>query len=129
MEIKRICVLGAGLMGSGIAQVAAEAGYEVTMRDIEDRFVQNGLNIIRKNYERAMSKGKMTKEQADGILSKVKGVVDLAAAVKGADIIVEAVIENMDLKKQVYKELEQLSAKETIFASNTSAFQSPRSPR
>jgi 3-hydroxybutyryl-CoA dehydrogenase len=120
MEIKRICVLGAGLMGSGIAQVAAEAGYEVTMRDIEDRFVQNGLNIIRKNYERAMSKGKMTKEQADGILSKVKGVMDLAAAVKGADIIVEAVIENMDLKKQVYKELEQLSAKETIFASNTS---------
>ena len=120
MEIKRICVLGAGLMGSGIAQVAAEAGYEVTMRDIEDRFVQNGLNIIRKNYERAMSKGKMTKEQADGTLSKVKGVVDLAAAVKGSDIIVEAVIENMDLKKQVYKELEQLSAKETIFASNTS---------
>ena len=120
MEIKRICVLGAGLMGSGIAQVAAEAGYEVTMRDIEDRFVQNGLNIIRKNYERAMSKGKMTKEQADGTLSKIKGVVDLAAAVKGSDIIVEAVIENMDLKKQVYKELEQLSAKETIFASNTS---------
>jgi 3-hydroxybutyryl-CoA dehydrogenase len=120
MEIKRICVLGAGLMGSGIAQVAAEAGYEVTMRDIEDRFVQNGLNIIKKNYERAMSKGKMTKEQADSTLSKVKGVVDLAAAVKGADIIVEAVIENMDLKKQVYKELEQLSAKETIFASNTS---------
>jgi 3-hydroxybutyryl-CoA dehydrogenase len=120
MEIKRICVLGAGLMGSGIAQVAAEAGYEVTMRDIEDRFVQNGLNIIKKNYERAMSKGKMTKEQADGTLSKVKGVVDLAAAVKGVDVIVEAVIENVELKKQVYKELEQLSAKETIFASNTS---------
>ena len=120
MEIKRICVLGAGLMGSGIAQVAAEAGYEVTMRDIEDRFVQNGLNIIKKNYERAMSKGKMTKEQADRTLSKVKGVVDLAAAVKGVDVIVEAVIENMDLKKQVYKELEQLSAKATIFASNTS---------
>ena len=120
MEIKRICVLGAGLMGSGIAQVAAEAGYEVTMRDIEDRFVQNGLNIIKKNYERAMSKGKMTKEQADRTLSKVKGVVDLAVAVKGVDVIVEAVIENMDLKKQVYKELEQLSAKETIFASNTS---------
>ena len=120
MEIKRICVLGAGLMGSGIAQVAAEAGYEVTMRDIEDRFVQNGLNIIKKNYERAMSKGKMTKEQADRTLSKVKGVVDLAVAVKGVDVIVEAVIENMELKKQVYKELEQLSAKETIFASNTS---------
>ncbi len=120
MEVKKICVLGAGLMGSGIAQVAAEAGYEVSMRDIEDRFVQGGLNIIKKNYERAISKGKMTKEQAEGNLSKIKGLVDLAAAVKGADVIIEAVIENMDLKKQVYKDLEQLSGKETIFASNTS---------
>jgi 3-hydroxybutyryl-CoA dehydrogenase len=107
-------------MGSGIAQVAAEAGYEVSLRDIEDRFVQSGLNIIKKNYERAISKGKMTKAQAEGNLSKIKGLVDLAAAVKGADVIIEAVIENMDLKKQVYKELEQLSGKETIFASNTS---------
>jgi 3-hydroxybutyryl-CoA dehydrogenase len=120
MEVKKICVLGAGLMGSGIAQVAAEAGYEVSLRDIEDRFVQSGLNIIKKNYERAISKGKMTKAQAEGNLSKIKGLVDLAAAVKGADVIIEAVIENMDLKKQVYKELEQLSGKETIFASNTS---------
>ena len=120
MEVKKICVLGAGLMGSGIAQVAAEAGYEVTLRDIEDRFIQGGLNIIKKNYERAISKGKMTKEQAEGNLSKIKALVDLAAAVKGADVIIEAVIENMDLKKQVYKELEQLCGKETIFASNTS---------
>jgi len=120
MEVKKVCVLGAGLMGSGIAQVFAEAGYEVSMRDIEDRFVQGGLNIIKKNYERAIGKGKMTKEQADGFLSKVKGIVDLAPAVRGADIVVEAVIENMDLKKQVYKELEQLCGKETIFASNTS---------
>jgi 3-hydroxybutyryl-CoA dehydrogenase len=120
MEVKKICVLGAGLMGSGIAQVFAEAGYEVSMRDIEDRFVQGGLNIIKKNYERAISKGKMTKEQADGFLSKVKGVVELASAVRGADVIVEAVVENMDLKKQVYKELEQLCGKETVFASNTS---------
>ena len=120
MEVKKICVLGAGLMGSGIAQVFAEAGYEVSMRDIEDRFVQSGLSMIKKNYERAISKGKMTKEQADGFLSKIKGVVELASAVQGADVIVEAVIENMDLKKQVYKELEQLCGKETIFASNTS---------
>jgi len=120
MEVKKICVLGAGLMGSGIAQVFAEAGYEVSMRDIEDRFVQGGLNIIKKNYERATSKGKMTKEQADGFLSKIKGLVDLAPAVRGADVVVEAVVENMDLKKQVYKELEQLCGKETIFASNTS---------
>ena len=120
MEIKKICVLGAGLMGSGIAQVSAEAGYEVFMRDIEDRFVQGGLNIIKKNYERAISKGKMTKEQADAFLSKVKGTLDLAEGVKGAQVVIEAVIENMDLKKQVYKELDQLCAKDTILATNTS---------
>jgi len=120
MEIKKICVLGAGLMGSGIAQVSAEAGYEVSMRDIEDRFVQGGLNIIKKNYDRAISKGKMTKEQADALLSKVKGTVDMAEAVKGAQVVIEAVIENMDLKKQVYKELDQLCAKDTILATNTS---------
>lgn len=120
MEIKRICVLGAGLMGSGIAQVSAEAGYDVSMRDIEDRFVQGGFNIIRKNYERAIGKGKMTQGQADAVLSRVKGTVDLKDAVEGADLVIEAVIENMDLKKQVYKELDQLCAKETILASNTS---------
>ena len=75
MEIKKICVLGAGLMGSGIAQVSAEAGFDVSMRDIEDRFVQGGLNIIKKNYERAIGKGKMKKEDADRFLSKVKGTV------------------------------------------------------
>jgi 3-hydroxybutyryl-CoA dehydrogenase len=120
MEIRKICVLGAGLMGSGIAQVSAEAGYEVSMRDIEDRFVQSGLNIIKKNYERAISKGKMTKEQGDALLSKVKGTLDLAEAVKGAQVVIEAVIENIDLKKQVYKELDQLCAKDTILATNTS---------
>jgi 3-hydroxybutyryl-CoA dehydrogenase len=120
MEIKKICVLGAGLMGSGIAQVSVEAGYEVSMRDIEDRFVQGGLNIIKKNYERAISKGKMTKEQADALLSKVKGTVNMVEAVKDAEVVIEAVIENMDLKKQVYKELDQLCAKETILATNTS---------
>jgi 3-hydroxybutyryl-CoA dehydrogenase len=120
MEIKKICVLGAGLMGSGIAQISAEAGYEVSMRDIEDRFVQGGLNIIKKNYERTISKGKMTKEQADALLSKVKGTLDIGEAVKGAQVVIEAVIENMDLKKQVYKELDQLCAKDTVLATNTS---------
>ncbi len=120
MEIKKICVLGAGLMGSGIAQVSAEAGFDVSMRDIEDRFVQGGLNMIKKNYERAVGKGKMTKEQADALLSKIKGTLNMAEAVKGAQVVIEAVIENMDLKKQVYKELDELSAKDTILATNTS---------
>ncbi len=120
MEIKKVCVLGAGLMGAGIAQVSAEAGCEVNMRDIEDRFVQGGLNTIRKNYDRAIGKGKMSQGQADEALRRVKGYVSLAEAVKGADLVIEAIIENMDLKKQVYKELDQLCSKETILASNTS---------
>ncbi|MBP1713540.1 MAG: 3-hydroxybutyryl-CoA dehydrogenase [Deltaproteobacteria bacterium] len=120
MEVKKICVLGAGLMGSGIAQVAAEAGYEVTMRDIEDRFVQNGFTIIRKNYERAISKGKMNKEQSEAILARIKGAVDLAQAVQGADVVIEAVIENMELKRKVYQELDRHCAPQTILASNTS---------
>ena len=120
MEIKKICVLGAGLMGSGISQVAAETGFDVSLRDIEDRFVQSGLNNIRKNYERAISKGKMKKEQTDPILARIQGTVDLAAAVKGAEIVIEAVIENMELKKRVYQELDPLCVPGTILASNTS---------
>jgi 3-hydroxybutyryl-CoA dehydrogenase len=90
------------------------------MRDIEDRFVQNGFTIIRKNYERAISKGKMTKEQSETILTRIKGVVDLAQAVQGADVVIEAVIENMELKRKVYQELDRLCAPQTILASNTS---------
>jgi 3-hydroxybutyryl-CoA dehydrogenase len=120
MEIKKISVLGAGLMGAGIAQVAVEAGFDVTLRDIEERFVQGGLNTIKKNYERAISKGKMSKEQADGFLARVKGVVNVGDAVRGVDLVIEAIIENMDLKKRVYKELDQLCSGETILASNTS---------
>ena len=120
MEIKKICVLGAGVMGSGIAQVSAETGYQVSLRDIEDRFIQGGMNTIRKNLERARSKGRMTEQQADGILSKITGFSDLTAALKDADIVIEAVTENMDLKKQVYREVDLLCAKGTILASNTS---------
>jgi len=120
MEIKKICVLGAGLMGAGIVQVCIEAGFEVSMRDIEDRFVQGGLNIIKKNFEKSVNKGKMTPEQAGALLSRVNGTVDLVAAVKGAQVVIEAVIENMDLKKQIYKELDQLCPGDVLFASNTS---------
>lgn len=120
MGIQRICVLGAGLMGSGIAQVAAEAGYFVNLRDIEDRFVQNGLKAIAKNFERAIQKGKMTAEQSKEILGRIQGTIDLRKAVEDVDIVIEAVVENMELKKQVYQELDRLCPPDTIFASNTS---------
>jgi 3-hydroxybutyryl-CoA dehydrogenase len=120
MEIKKIGVLGAGIMGSGIAQVSAEAGYQVSMRDVEERFVQGGLNTIKKNLERAINKGKMTGEAAEGILSRVKGFMELAPAVQDADIVIEAVTENMGVKKQLYGEMERLCPPKTILASNTS---------
>lgn len=120
MEIKKVCVLGAGIMGAGIAQVVAEAGFDVAVRDIEDRFVQKGLSTIKKNLERAVSKGKLQAAAADAVMGRIHGTVDMKEAVNGANLVIEAVIEVMELKKNVYKELDGLCGSDTILASNTS---------
>ena len=120
MEIKKVCVLGAGLMGSGIAQVCAQAGYEVTMRDIEQRFIDGGMNSIKKNLSRDMEKGKITKEQMESVLGRIKPTLDLKEAATGADIVVEVVIEVMDVKKKVYAELEEIVPQHCLFFTNTS---------
>ena len=120
-DVKKICVMGAGLMGNGIAQVCAQSGFEVAMRDIEDRFVENGLNIIKKNLSRGVSKGKITQEQMNEIVSKIKGTTDLKAAAYNADVVIETIIENRDLKRRVYAELDEICKPECIFASNTSS--------
>jgi 3-hydroxybutyryl-CoA dehydrogenase len=120
MEIQKVCVLGAGIMGSGIAQVLAQAGYQVALRDIEDRFVEKGLSGIKKNLERAVSKGKMDQGEADAVLGRIRGTTDMKEAASDADFVIEAVIENMDIKKQVFKELDGLCKPEAILASNTS---------
>jgi 3-hydroxybutyryl-CoA dehydrogenase len=120
MEIKKVCVLGAGLMGSGIAQVCAQAGYEVTMRDIEQRFIDGGMNTIKKNLNRDAEKGKITKEQMEAILGRIKPTLDLKEAATGADVVVEVVIEVMDVKKKVYAELEEIVPKHCLFFTNTS---------
>ena len=120
MEIKKVCVLGAGLMGSGITQVCAQAGYEVAMRDIEQRFVDGGMNTIKKNLGRDVEKGKMTREQMSAILARIKPTLDLTEAATGADIVVEVVIEMMDIKKKVYAELETIVPKHCLFFTNTS---------
>ena len=119
MEVKTIGVIGAGTMGSGIAQVAAEAGFQVIMRDIEDSFVKRGLGIIEKNLNRAVEKGKKSREDADAILNRVRGT-SLIDDLKDANLIIEAVVENMELKKELYSELERVCPPETVFASNTS---------
>jgi 3-hydroxybutyryl-CoA dehydrogenase len=121
MEVKKVCVLGAGIMGAGIAQVTAMAGFDVVIRDIEDRFVENGLKMIRKNLDYAVSKGKMDSKDADAVFGRVKGTTDLNASASDADLVIEAVIELMSLKKEVYAELDAICGKDTIFASNTSA--------
>jgi len=120
MEIKRICVLGAGLMGNGIAQVCAQAGYIVTLRDIEQKFIDGGMNTIKKNLSRDAEKGKITKDQMDAILGRIKPTLDVKEAASDADIVVEVVIEVMDVKKKVYQELETVVPKHCLFFTNTS---------
>ncbi|MCK9230978.1 MAG: 3-hydroxyacyl-CoA dehydrogenase NAD-binding domain-containing protein [Syntrophales bacterium] len=120
MEIKKICVLGAGLMGSGIAQVCAQAGYDVSMRDIEQRFIDRGMDAIRKNLERSLDKGKTTREEVDGVLSRLHPTLDMKEAAEGADVVVEVVLEIMDLKKQVFEELETIVPAHCLFFTNTS---------
>jgi 3-hydroxybutyryl-CoA dehydrogenase len=120
MEIKKVCVLGAGIMGAGIAQVAAEAGFEVRMRDIEDRFVEKGLKTIKGNLDRAVSKGKMEAASAEAVFGRVRGTTDMRQAAGDVDLVIEAVIEIMSLKREVYQELDSICPPHTIFASNTS---------
>jgi 3-hydroxybutyryl-CoA dehydrogenase len=119
MEIKKICVLGAGLMGNGIAQVCAQAGYEVAMRDIEQRFIDGGMNTIRKNLARDVEKAKRTQADMDAVLGRIKPTLDMKAAAGDADLIVEVVIEVMDVKKKVYEELEKIVKPECLFFTNT----------
>ncbi len=119
MEIITVAVIGAGTMGSGIAQVAAEAGFDVILRDIEDNFVHRGMSSINKNLGRAVDKGKKSREEAEAVVSRIRGTTNLED-LKEADLVIEAVVENMDLKKELYGELERVCRPETVFASNTS---------
>ncbi len=121
MKITRMVVVGAGLMGSGIAQVAARAGLEVKIRDIDDRLVEGGLNSIEKNLEQSVARQRITEDEAKAVMARITGVVDLAQAAKEADIIIEAITENMELKKELFTQLDKLCPAETIFASNTSS--------
>jgi len=120
MEIKKICVLGAGIMGAGIAQVSARAGFDVVIRDMEDRFVENGLATIKSNLDRTVSKGKLDQVEADAVLSRISGTTDLTKAAGDADLVIEAIIEVMDVKRQVFQDLDNISNKEALLATNTS---------
>jgi 3-hydroxybutyryl-CoA dehydrogenase len=120
MEIKTFGVIGAGQMGAGIAQVAAQTGYRVIMRDIEQRFVDGGMANIEKNLNRQVDKGRMTPEDRDAVLSRIEGTVPVEPLAE-ADLVVEAAIENVELKKKIFAELDGLCRPEVILASNTSS--------
>jgi 3-hydroxybutyryl-CoA dehydrogenase len=120
MEMKVIGVVGAGSMGNGIAQVAAQAGYQVVMRDIEDRFVQNGLNAIEKFLTKSVEKGKMSEDQKKGVLGRIKGTTRIED-LKAADFVIEAIFEDMELKKSVFKQLDEVVRPGVILSTNTSS--------
>jgi len=107
-------------MGNGITQVCAQAGYEVAMRDIEQRFIDGGMKTITRNLSKDVEKGKRTKEDMDAILGRIKPTLDLKEAAAGADLVVEVVIEVLEVKKQVYKELLTVVPKDCLFFTNTS---------
>ena len=122
MEVKKIAVLGAGLMGHGIAQVAAQVGkYEVCMRDIEQKFVDGGMAMIRESLQRFVKKGQMNETQMNEILSRIHPTLDLKGAVSDADLIIEAVPENVELKKTMFREVDTYAPANAVIASNTSS--------
>jgi 3-hydroxybutyryl-CoA dehydrogenase len=120
MEIKKICVMGAGLMGSGIAQVCAQAGYMVSLRDIEQGFVDNGMNIIKKNLSRDVQKGRKSEEEVAAILSRMTPTTDIQTAAHDADIVVEVILEVLEIKKKLFDELEEIVSEKCLFFTNTS---------
>jgi 3-hydroxybutyryl-CoA dehydrogenase len=120
MDIKTIGVLGAGSMGSGIAQVAAQSGYNVVMRDVEDNFVDRALKGIDKFLSKSVEKGKITADDKSSTMGRIKGTTKMED-LKDADLVVEVVFEEMELKKKVFKELDELTRKEVILATNTSS--------
>ncbi|MGX7107450.1 3-hydroxyacyl-CoA dehydrogenase family protein [Hutsoniella sourekii] len=119
-EIKKIGVIGAGSMGAGIANVFANNGYQVVLRDIKDEFVQGGLDRIDKFLSGSVKRGKMSEEEKQEVLGRIQGTTDLQDF-KDVDFVVEAVIEKMDLKQEVFKEVEGIVAEDVILATNTSS--------
>ena len=119
MKIKTIGVIGSGQMGHGIALVSAQAGFSVILQDVKDEFVEKGLARIDKFLSKSVDKGKMTEDDKKKILANISGTSDLKE-LKDVDIVIEAIFENIQVKKDLFKQLDNISKKETFFASNTS---------
>jgi 3-hydroxybutyryl-CoA dehydrogenase len=119
-EIKRVAVLGCGLMGSGIAEISAKAGYETWVREVNEDFAKKGKSSIEKSLSRAVDKGKLAAEERDKALGRIQTTTELEA-LEGADIVIEAVTEDLEVKNQMFGTLDKVCPAHTIFASNTSS--------
>ena len=120
MAIKKVAVIGSGAMGSGIAQVSAQAGYEVTMADVKQEFIDRGINGIRKSLGRFVEKERMKREEMDEILARIRTTTNMKEAAKEADYVIEAVFERVEVKVPVFQQLDEVCPQRTILASNTS---------
>jgi len=124
--VRRVAVLGAGTMGHGIAQVAAQAGFEVRLCDVQSAFVERGLIKIRENLEGGVARGKVTPGARDATLGRLTGTTDIREAVADADVVIEAIPENLDLKRAAFAEIERHAPPEALLASNTSSLRVSR---
>jgi 3-hydroxybutyryl-CoA dehydrogenase len=120
MSIKKVMVVGAGQMGSGIAQVCAQAGFSVKLNDLKEDFVQRGMGVITKNLSRSVEKGRMTEEDKEKVLSNLTQSTDLQDA-SDVDLVIEAAVENMDIKTNIFKQLDDIAPEHAILATNTSS--------
>jgi len=120
MGIQKVMVIGAGQMGSGIAQVCAQAGYEVKLNDMKQEFFERGLGVITKNLSRDVEKGRKTEEEKVAILGRIVMSLDLQDA-SDVDIIIEAAVENMEVKQSIFKQIDQIAPAHAILATNTSS--------
>lgn len=118
--IQKVMVIGAGQMGSGIAQVCAQAGYTVVLNDMKEEFFQRGIGVITKNLTRDVEKGRKTEEEKQAILERIMMSLDLQDA-KDVDIVIEAAVENMEVKQSIFKQLDTIAPKHAILATNTSS--------
>jgi len=120
MEIKKIMVLGAGQMGGGIAQVCAQAGYQVIMRDVNEEFLSRGLKIIENNLDRSLKNGRISAEEKNAALARIATTLSLEDG-QDADVVIEAIVEDAQIKHHTFAELDRICSPQTILASNTSS--------
>ena len=120
MEIKNVLVMGSGVMGSGIAQVAAQAGYKVTIEDISEEYIKKGVASIDRSLSRGVKKGSISEQDKVNIMSRLSTATDLSSA-RDADLVIEAIPESLELKLSAFKELDSICQEHTILASNTSS--------